>query len=99
MCPLKECFEKENFVKIFTTEKANGENFQVSYCKDAKSWVISSKNVSILARKLADIELYENKDLWIIKEDKIEKKVKKEQNTKEKKEKKSSSFLNINSFN
>lgn len=46
-----------------------------------------------MARKLADIELYENKDLWIIKEDKIEKKVKKEQNTKEKKEKKKQFFL------
>lgn len=38
--------------------KANGENCQISWFEDKQSWVISSKNVSILARTREDIALY-----------------------------------------
>lgn len=42
-------------VEIIKTLKANGENAQISWSEDANSWVIASKNVSILAEKLHDV--------------------------------------------
>jgi hypothetical protein len=36
-------------VEILKTLKANGENVQVSYNLDTKSWVVCSKNVALLA--------------------------------------------------
>lgn len=47
-------------VEIIKTLKANGENAQVSYNPDVDYWVISSKNVAILARNKEDIEAYQS---------------------------------------
>ena len=43
---------------VYITTKVNGENFQVSYNKKLKAWIIGSKNVSILCRNVDDLEFY-----------------------------------------
>jgi len=56
---LEEFFKKEEgTVTIYNTNKANGENLQISFNKDLLAWVIASKNVSLMARTREDIELY-----------------------------------------
>lgn len=47
-------------VQVLKTLKANGENAQISYCKEIKSWIICSKNVSLAARTRKDFALYED---------------------------------------
>jgi hypothetical protein len=42
-------------VEVIKTLKANGENAQISYNPDVKAWVISSKNIGLVARKREDI--------------------------------------------
>ena len=48
-------------VQLFQLEKANGENCQISYISEINSWVICSKNVSLLAKKESDLEIYKGK--------------------------------------
>lgn len=55
---VNEAFKEKKKVKIFITQKANGENCQISYCKLSKAWIICSKNVSILVRNEQDTQLY-----------------------------------------
>jgi len=45
-------------VLVYKTEKANGENAQISYNKRYDAWVVASKNVSILIRSKDDLEEY-----------------------------------------
>ena len=47
---------------VYLTTKVNGENFQVSYNKKLKAWIIGSKNVSILCRNVDDLEFYKNEN-------------------------------------
>ena len=58
---------------VYLTTKVNGENFQVSYNKKVKAWVIGSKNVSILCRNKEDLEFYKDENNF--KNEDIEKKV------------------------
>lgn len=51
--------EHQAKVHVFRLNKANGENAQVSYFPPTDSWVISSKNVSILVREPQEIKLYQ----------------------------------------
>eukprot|EP00361_Fabrea_salina_P001476 CAMPEP_0202430446 /NCGR_PEP_ID=MMETSP1345-20130828/3886_1 /ASSEMBLY_ACC=CAM_ASM_000843 /TAXON_ID=342563 /ORGANISM="Fabrea Fabrea salina" /LENGTH=1162 /DNA_ID=CAMNT_0049041933 /DNA_START=84 /DNA_END=3572 /DNA_ORIENTATION=+ len=51
---------EEAAIDIYKTNKANGENAQISYVGCLDSWVISSKSVSLLARALEDLERYRN---------------------------------------
>lgn len=44
--------------RIYLTEKANGENFQVSYNTEYQAWVVGSKNVSLIVRDEKDLEWY-----------------------------------------
>ena len=46
-------------LSVYLTEKANGENCQITYCGAFQCWIISSKNVSIAVRNENDIEWYE----------------------------------------
>ena len=55
---VNEALEKGKRIQLIKTEKVNGENAQVSYHQNLNSWIICSKNVSILARKRDDISLY-----------------------------------------
>jgi hypothetical protein len=55
-------------VELVKTLKANGENAQVSYNPNVQSWVISSKNRAILARNMADVDLYPNDQCLFAKE-------------------------------
>jgi hypothetical protein len=43
---------------VLKTLKANGENVQVSFCKAVKAWIVTSKNVGLLARTKADVAMY-----------------------------------------
>ena len=52
--------KQEGTVTIYNTNKANGENLQISFNKDLVAWVIASKNVAILARTRDDIQLYQS---------------------------------------
>jgi len=55
---VEETLQSGGKVTVYKTEKANGENAQVGYNPEYNSWVIASKNVSILARNKNDIEEY-----------------------------------------
>ena len=56
---IEEALKSGNKVRIYQTEKANGENCQVSYFRPIDAWLVSSKNVSILAKSRSDVKLYE----------------------------------------
>ena len=43
---------------VYLTEKANGENFQVSYNNEFQCWIIGSKNVTLAAKDINDLEYY-----------------------------------------
>lgn len=45
-------------IEIYLTEKANGENVQVSYINHLQKWIISSKNCSIVLSGLQDLSSY-----------------------------------------
>ena len=56
--PLKKAILEGAKVELVKTLKANGENCQVSYSTDLQAFVIASKNVSLVASSVQDIELY-----------------------------------------
>ena len=45
-------------LSVYLTEKANGENFQVSFNPTYNCWIIGSKTVTIACRNIKDIEFY-----------------------------------------
>jgi hypothetical protein len=56
---LKEFLDgSQGTVKIVETNKANGENCQISWVPDCGCWAIASKNVCVLLRSVEDISLY-----------------------------------------
>ena len=65
--PLQACLGGYQ-VEIIKTLKANGENVQVSYNKDAEGWIICSKNVALIARNSADVERYKDDRFGFAKE-------------------------------
>ena len=58
---LSNVINKKNLY-LYYTEKANGENFQVSFNKEYNSFVVASKNVSILLRDENDLNFYKNQN-------------------------------------
>jgi len=58
MAPVLKAIQQGYQVEVLKTLKANGENVQVAYSEQTKAWVISSKNVGLLARNKADIDAY-----------------------------------------
>ena len=59
---LEKVKESEMPLSVYLTEKANGENFQVSFNPIYNCWIIGSKNVTIACRDKKDIEFYTNQD-------------------------------------
>ena len=57
---LKTVKESKLPLSVYLTEKANGENFQVSFNPVYNCWIIGSKNVTIACRDKNDIEFYNN---------------------------------------
>jgi hypothetical protein len=55
-------FIKINIYKLF---KENGEHCQISYINDYEIWMISSKNVAILANNRKDLDCYSDKERFI----------------------------------
>ena len=49
-------------LSVYLTEKANGENFQVSFNPAYNCWIIGSKTVTIACRDVKDIEFYKNQE-------------------------------------
>jgi hypothetical protein len=58
MSPILDAFKQKKAIYIYKSEKANGENFQISYNPELKAWIIGSKNVSILAANKEDLNFY-----------------------------------------
>ena len=57
---LEKVKESKLPLSVYITEKANGENFQVSFNTTYDCWIIGSKNVTIACRDEKDIEFYTN---------------------------------------
>lgn len=55
---VKEFLSQGNKISVYQLVKANGENAQISWSPRLEAWIIASKNVSLLARTLDDVELY-----------------------------------------
>ena len=49
-----------NKVEVLKTLKANGENVQVAYSAETQAWVVTSKNVALLARKKSEVPMYKD---------------------------------------
>lgn len=45
-------------IVLYESQKANGENVQISYFAPKQAWIISSKNIAIIARTREDIETF-----------------------------------------
>ena len=56
--PCLQELENDFYIEIIKLMKANGENAQISYYKPFDYWVISSKNVCLLAQNRKDLEYY-----------------------------------------
>jgi hypothetical protein len=54
-----DSFNENKQIYIYLSEKANGENFQLSFSDEFKSWIIGSKNVSIMVDNRKQIKFYE----------------------------------------
>ena len=57
---LEKVKESKLPISVYLTEKANGENFQVSFNPIFNCWIIGSKTVTIACRDIKDIEFYNN---------------------------------------
>lgn len=45
-------------IDVYKSDKANGENAQISYSRIIDAWIIASKNVSIAARNEEDLNIH-----------------------------------------
>jgi hypothetical protein len=59
LAPVKRAMVEGHKVEAVKMLKANGENCQISYVPEVDVWVISSKNVALIARTVEDVALYE----------------------------------------
>ena len=55
---VERTFKKGGKVSLYKTMKENGENAQITYVKRLDSWLIASKNVSILVRNRDEVNSY-----------------------------------------
>ena len=55
---IRLAYDENEEIEIFKLLKANGENCQIAWIESSRSWVIASKNVSLLVRSEEDIDLY-----------------------------------------
>lgn len=46
-------------ISVYKLEKVNGENAQISYISDIDVFIIGSGDVSLAARSIYDLHLYE----------------------------------------
>jgi len=56
MDPVFKSLKANKQIFVYKTEKANGENFQISYCFKYQAWIVGSKNVSIMVKNMAELE-------------------------------------------
>jgi hypothetical protein len=56
--PIMSAFKGGKKIRIYLTEKANGENLQIAYEPYYGGWIIGSKNVSIIVRDQSDLDWY-----------------------------------------
>jgi len=93
MTPVIDALKSNKPIYIYKSEKANGENFQLSYLQEFSSWIIGSKNVSILASNRNDIDFYRHKVIKMEQENNSKKSKKQEKVVVEDKENKYSFVL------
>ena len=62
---LEKVKESKLPLAVYLTEKANGENFQVSFNPVFNCWIIGSKTVTIACRDEKDIEFYKDVNNFI----------------------------------
>lgn len=58
LAPVLKALAEGSKVEVLKTLKANGENVQVSFCKEVAAWIVTSKNVGLLARTKEDVAMY-----------------------------------------
>jgi hypothetical protein len=58
LSPITSAFKSGNKVRVYLTEKANGENLQIAYEAYLGGWIIGSKNVTIIVRDQNDLTWY-----------------------------------------
>ena len=59
---LEKVEESKSPLGVYLTEKANGENFQVSFNPAFNCWIIGSKTVTIACKDEKDIDFYKNQN-------------------------------------
>ena len=64
---LEKIKESKLPLSVYITEKANGENFQVSFNPMYNCWMIGSKTVTIACRDMKDIDFYSNQENFRLK--------------------------------
>lgn len=52
--------EKGGKISIFRMSKVNGENAQISFSHRLDSWIIASKNVTLIAKSKEQVHKYQN---------------------------------------
>lgn len=55
---LRDSLSEGHEIEVFKLLKANGENCQIAWIESTQTWLIASKNVSLLARTPDDIQEY-----------------------------------------
>lgn len=55
LAPLKQALDAGNTIEIFNSLKTNGDTAQISYLKKEDTWVIASKNVTLLANSIEQV--------------------------------------------
>jgi len=63
LAPCLKSIAEGNDVLVYKTLKANGENVQIAYNRRIEHWVISSKNVALIARDENDLKGYKGEGL------------------------------------
>lgn len=62
LAPPLQAIQEGHQVEVLKTLKANGENVQISYHKESQSWIISSKNVALMAQSKIHLDSYRNNE-------------------------------------
>lgn len=66
MSELQNTFNQGYNIRLFSVEKLDGENAQVTWSAHTKSWLISNESASIFARVREDIKEYTNARYYVV---------------------------------
>ena len=63
---LENSYNEGYKIRLFSVEKLDGENAQITWSAHTKSWLISNESASIFARVRADIKEYTNPRYYVV---------------------------------